>query len=125
LVALQKQLRNREKLSEELTASINNQAVINNNLKMQMADLVGNINASDTLIARQTEQLQQQQQLIDLSRQERETLIQEVQSRTAELNGQQAYLKTIHSEIDAREKRLAYLNRTIDSLEETILEQKN
>lgn len=125
LVALQKQLRNREKISEELTASINNQAAVNDSLKQQMAELMKNIADSDALIARQKEQLQQQQEYLDLSRQERETLMVEVQSRTAELAGQKAYLDTIHSEIDAREKRLAYLNTTIDSLEGTILEQKN
>jgi signal transduction histidine kinase len=125
LVALQKQLRNREKTSKELTDSISKQEAINHNLQQQMAALAKNIDASDALIARQKDQLQQQQQHIDLSRQEREELMLEVQSRTSELDEQQAYLKKILSEIDAREKRLAYLNTTISSLEETILEQKN
>lgn len=125
LAALQKQLRNREKILKELTASIDNQERINHNLQQQMADLARNIDASDSLIAEQKSQLQQQQAQIELSRQERATLVHEVQSRTAELDSQQDYLKNILSEIDSREKRLAYLNTTIGSLEKTILEQKN
>jgi signal transduction histidine kinase len=125
LVALQKQLRNQEAASKELNESINKQQAINRSLQQQMAELANNIDASDALIAKQKEQLQQQQQHIDQSRQEREALMLEVQSRTSELANQQSYLTKILSEIDAREKRLAYLNSTIGSLEDTILEQKN
>lgn len=125
LVALQKQLRNREKTLKELTASIDNQQAINHNLQQQMADLAENIDASDALIAQQKHQLQLQQTQIDASLREREKLMQEVQSRTAELDEQQAYLQKILSEIDAREKRLADLNKNTRSLESTILEQKN
>lgn len=125
LVALQKQLRGREKTLTTLTAAITNQQAINQQLQQQMDDLAKNINASDTLIASQKHQLQMQQQHIELSRQEREKLIREVESRTQELDEQQAYLKKILSEIDTREKRLAYLNTTISSLEKTILDQKN
>lgn len=125
LVALQKQLRGREKTLVQLTASITHQQAINQNLQQQMDDLEKNIYASDALIASQKKQLELQQQHIELSRQEREKLMREVQSRTAELDEQQTYLEQILSEIDTREKRLAYLNTTINSLEQTILEQKN
>lgn len=124
LVALQKQLRNRERTLTELTASIDNQEAINQSLQQQMADLAKNIKASDSLIAQQKNQLQLQKVQIEKSLDERESLMQEVQSRTGELNEQKTYLQQILREIDAREKRLLDLNRNTRALEKTILDQK-
>lgn len=125
LVALQRQLRNREKALKELGQSIVEQEAINQQLQQQMADLANNIEASDALIAHQKNQLALQQTQIELSLREREALVQEVASRTAELTAQKSYLEQILSEINTREKRLADLNNNALSLEKTILEQKN
>lgn len=125
LVALQKQLRNREKTLKELSAAIENQQVTNNSLQIQMAELAENIDASDALIAHQKHQLALQQTQIELSLGEREKLVSDVALRTSQLEEQKQYLQTILQEIDQRERRLAYLNKNISDLESTILEQKN
>jgi len=125
LVALQKQLRGREKTLSELSAAIQNQEALNTRLQAEMAELNQNIKKSDTLIAEQKVLVQNQQDQIEASKQEREALLREVELRTKELDEQQAHLRTILQEINTREKRLTYLNTTIKSQEETILKQKN
>lgn len=125
LVSLQKQLLGREKALNELTASIQKQQATNDHLQAQMASLNQNIQKSDTLIAEQKVQLQNQQLQIEASKQERENLLNEVAQRSKELDEQQQHLNSILREIDAREKRLNYLNNTIQSQEEIILKQKD
>lgn len=125
LVALQKQLRGREKTLGELTAAIQTQQTMNSRLQEQMAALNQDIQKSDALIAQQKILLQDQQTQIETSKQEREALLLEVNLRTKELDEQQTHLRTILQEIDAREKRLTYLNSTIKTQEDTILKQKN
>ena len=125
LVSLQKQLRGRERVLNELTAAIQAQQAMNSRLQAQMAELNQNIQKSDSLIAEQKILLQDQQAQIESSKQEREALLREVNFRTRELDEQQGHLRTILQEIDAREKRLTYLNTTIKSQENTILKQKN
>lgn len=125
LVALQKQLRGREKILNELTEAIKTQEAMTARLQGQMADLNQNIQKSDALIAEQKVLLQNQQAQIETSKQEREALLREVELRTKELDEQQTHLRTILQEIDSREKRLTYLNTTIKSQENTILKQKN
>ncbi len=125
LVALQKQLRGREKTLNELTTAIKTQQAMNASLQAQMAELNQGIEKSDALIAQQKILLQDQQTQIETSKQEREALLHEVDLRTQELDAQQAHLRTILQEIDAREKRLTYLNSKIKTQEETILKQKN
>lgn len=125
LVALQKQLRGREKTLSELTSAIQNQEALNTRLQEEMAELNQNIKKSDSLIAEQKVLLQSQQDQIETSKQEREALLREVEARTKELDEQQTHLRTILQEINTREKRLTYLNTTIKSQEETILKQKN
>jgi signal transduction histidine kinase/CheY-like chemotaxis protein/uncharacterized coiled-coil protein SlyX len=125
LVALQKQLRGREKILSELTEAIKTQEAMTARLQGQMAELNQNIQKSDALIAEQKVLLQDQQAQIETSKQEREALLREVELRTKELDEQQTHLRTILQEIDSREKRLTYLNTTIKSQENTILKQKN
>lgn len=125
LVALQKQLRGREKILNELTEAIKIQEAMTARLQGQMAELNQNIQKSDALIAEQKVLLQGQQAQIETSKQEREALLREVELRTKELDEQQTHLRTILQEIDAREKRLTYLNTTIKSQENTILKQKD
>ncbi|HEY0891988.1 MAG TPA: YfiR/HmsC family protein, partial [Cellvibrio sp.] len=125
LVALQKQLRGREKILNELTEAIKTQEAMTARLQGQMAELNQNIHKSDALIAEQKVLLQDQQAQIETSKQEREALLREVELRTKELDEQQTHLRTILQEIDSREKRLTYLNTTIKSQESTILKQKN
>jgi len=125
LVALQKQLRGREKILSELTEAIKTQEAMTARLQGQMAELNQNIQKSDALIAEQKVLLQDQQAQIETSKQEREALLREVELRTKELDEQQTHLRTILQEIDTREKRLTYLNTTIKSQENTILKQKN
>lgn len=125
LVALQKQLRGREKTLSELTAAIKMQEAMTTRLQGQMAELNQNIQKSDALIAEQKVLLQDQQLQIETSKKEREALLREVELRTKELDEQQTHLRTILEEIDSREKRLTYLNTTIKSQEDTILKQKN
>jgi signal transduction histidine kinase/ActR/RegA family two-component response regulator len=125
LVALQKQLRGREKILSELTEAIKTQEEMTARLQGQMAELNQNIHKSDALIAEQKILLQNQQAQIETSKQEREALLREVELRTKELDEQQTHLRTILQEIDTREKRLTYLNTTIKSQENTILKQKN
>ncbi len=125
LVALQKQLRGREKALNELSAAVQNQQAINDGLQEQMAELNKGIQKSDQLIAEQKALLQEQQQQIETSKQERASLLAEVKQRTQELDEQQQHLRTILAEIETREQRLNYLNSTITSQEETILKQKN
>lgn len=125
LVALQKQLRGREKTLSELTAAIQAQQTMNSRLQEQMAGLNQDIQKSDALIAQQKILLQDQQSQIETSKQEREALLLEVNLRTRELDEQQTHLRTILQEIEAREKRLTYLNSTIKTQEDTILKQKN
>ena len=125
LVALQKQLRGREKTLSELTAAIQTQQTMNSRLQEQMAALNQDIQKSDALIAQQKILLQDQQTQIETSKQEREALLLEVNLRTKELDEQQTHLRTILQEIETREKRLSYLNSTIKTQEDTILKQKN
>ena len=125
LVALQKQLQGREKVLNELTASIQKQQATNEQLQVQMASLNQNIQKSDALISEQKIQLQSQQAQIENSIREREHLLQEVAQRTKELDEQQQHLNSILKEIDSREKRLTYLNSTIQSQENIILKQKD
>lgn len=125
LVTLQKQLQGREKALHELSASIQKQQTTNIQLEQQMASLSEGIKKSDALIARQTQQLQEQQVQIEASIQEREHLLREVAQRTQELDTQQQHLNAILKEIDAREKRLTFLNDTIQSQENIILKQKD
>ncbi|MGV8837859.1 YfiR/HmsC family protein, partial [Cellvibrio sp.] len=125
LVALQKQLRGREKILNELTEAIKTQEAMTARLQGQMAELNQNIHKSDALIAEQKVLLQDQQAQIETSKQEREALLREVELRTKELDEQQTHLRTILQEIDSREKRLTYLNTTIKSQENTILKQKD
>lgn len=125
LVALQKQLRGREKTLSELTAAIQTQQTMNSRLQEQMAGLNQDIQKSDALITQQKILLQDQQTQIETSKQERAALLLEVNLRTKELDEQQTHLRTILQEIEAREKRLTYLNSTIKTQEDTILKQKN
>lgn len=125
LVALQKQLQGREKLLNELALSIQKQQATNQQLEAQMAALNQDIKKSDTLIAEQKLQLENQQNQIEASTLERENLLREVAQRTKELDEQQQHLTVILKEIDTREKRLTYLNNTIRSQEEIILKQKD
>lgn len=125
LIALQKQLRGREKTLNELTTAIQTQQTMNSRLQAQMAELNQNIQKSDAFIAAQKILLQDQQVQIEASKKEREALLSEVELRTRELDEQQGHLRTILNEIDTREKRLTYLNATIKSQENTILKQKN
>lgn len=125
LVALQKQLRGREKILDELTSAIKMQEAMTTRLQEQMTELNQNIQKSDALIAEQKVLLQDQQAQIETSKKEREALLLEVELRTKELDEQQTHLRTILEEIDSREKRLTYLNATIKSQEHTIIKQKN
>jgi len=125
LVALQKQLRSREKMLNELSAAIQTQQATNDRLQEQMAGLNQGIKKSDALIAEQILLLQEQQAQIETSKQEREVLLNEVKQRTKELDEQQGHLRIILAEIETREQRLTYLNTTIKTHEETIVEQKN
>lgn len=125
LVALQKQLRGREKTLNELTEAINAQQAMNARLQEQLAELNQNIHKSDALIAEQKNLLQNQQVQIEASNKEREQLLHEVELRTKELDEQQVHLRAILAEIESREKRLTYLNTTIKSQEDTILKQKD
>jgi len=125
LIALQKQLRGREKTLKRLAEAIKTQELATANLQAQMAELNVNIKKSDALIAEQKSLLLDQQKHIETSRQEREALLREVELRTKELDEQQKHLRTILQEIDVREKRLTYLNATIKSQEDTIFKQKN
>lgn len=125
LVALQKQLRGREKTLNELSTAIQTQQAMNDRLQEQMAALNKDIQTSDAFIAEQKTLLQEQQAQIETSKQEREALLNEVKQRTKELDEQQGHLRTILAEIDTREQRLTYLNSTIKSHEDTILKQKN
>ncbi len=124
LVALQKQLQGREKVLNELTLSIQKQQAATDQLQAQMTTLNQNIQKSDALIAEQKLQLQNQQAQIEASTLERESLLREVAQRTQELDEQQQHLNTIRAEIDTREKRLTYLNSTIQSQEDIIRKQK-
>lgn len=123
LVALQKQLRSREKALNELIAAIQTQEHMNTRLKTQLAELNQNINESDALIAEQKNLLQDQQVQIEASKKEREQLLSEMALRTKELDEQRGHLRTILTEINSREKRLTYLNTTIKSQEGTISKQ--
>lgn len=125
LVALQKQLRSREKMLNELSGAIQAQQATNDHLQEQMALLNQGIQKSDALIAEQKMLLQEQQAHIESSRQERAALLNEVQQRTKQLDEQQGHLRTILAEIETREQRLTYLNSTIKSQEGIIREQKN
>jgi signal transduction histidine kinase/CheY-like chemotaxis protein len=125
LINLQKQLRAREKVLNQLSVAIKTQEGLNANLQVQMSELNQSIQKSDALIDKQKALLQQQQAQIEASKQEREALLHEVELRTQELDEQQQHLRVILQEIDAREKRLSYLNTTIKSQESTILQQKN
>lgn len=125
LVELQKQLRGREKVLNELTAAIKTQEAMTAHLQGQMAELNQNIQKSDALIAEQKLLLQDQQAQIESSKKEREDLLHEVALRTKELDEQQTHLRIILEEINSREKRLSYLDATINAQEDTILEQKN
>jgi signal transduction histidine kinase len=125
LVALQKQMRGREQTLNELTAAIQTQQTMNSSLQAQMAELNQDIQKSDALIAQQKILLQDQQTQIETSKQERETLLREMDLRTKELSEQQVHLRTILQEINAREKRLTYLNSKIQTQEDTILKQKD
>ncbi len=125
LVALQKQLRGREKILGELTAAIKTQEAMTAQLQGQMAELNQNIQKSDALIAEQKLLLQGQQAQIESSKKEREALLHEVALRTKELDEQQTHLRIILEEINSREKRLTYLDTTIKSQEDTILKQKD
>lgn len=125
LVTLQKQLQGREKALHELSLSIQKQQATNTQMEQQMASLAESIEKSDALIARQTLQLQEQQVQIEASIEERENLLREVAQRTQELDTQKQHLNAILKEIDAREKRLTFLNDTIQSQENTILKQKD
>jgi len=125
LVALQKQLRVREKTLNELTDAIRTQESLNTRLQAQMGELNKNITKSDVFIAEQKILLEEQQLQIEASRKEREALLLEVKQRTRELDEQQGHLRTILTEIEKREKRLTYLNTTIKSQENTILKQKD
>jgi signal transduction histidine kinase len=125
LVALQKQLRSRERMLNELSGAIQTHQATNDHLQEQMASLDQDIQKSDALIAEQKMLLQEQQAHIESSRQERAALLNEVQQRTKQLDEQQGHLRTILAEIETREQRLTYLNTTIKSQEGTIREQKN
>lgn len=125
LVALQKQLRGREKTLNELSLAIQTQQAMNERLQEQMAALNKDIQTSDALIAEQKTLVREQQAQIETSKQEREALLNEVKQRTKELDEQQGHLRTILAEIETREQRLTYLNSTIKSHEDTILKQKN
>lgn len=125
LVALQKQLRGRERALEELSIAIQTQQTTNTRLETQMAELNKGIQKSDQLIAEQKALLEEQQAQIEISKQERETLLAEVKQRTKELDEQQRHLQSIRSEIEAREEQLTHLNSTIKAQEDIILEQKN
>jgi signal transduction histidine kinase/CheY-like chemotaxis protein len=125
LVALQKQLRGREQALEELSIAIQTQQTTNTRLETQMAELNKGIQKSDQLIAEQKALLEEQQAQIEISKQERETLLAEVKQRTKELDEQQRHLQSIRSEIEAREEQLTHLNSTIKAQEDIILKQKN
>lgn len=125
LVALQKQLKSREKALNDLTASIQKQQALNEQLEAQMASLNQSIQQSDALIAEQNTQLQGQQVQIENSIKERENLLKEVAQRNRELDEQQQHLSSILKEIDTRERRLSFLDNTIQSQEATILQQKD
>ncbi len=103
LIALQKQLRGREKTLKRLAEAIKTQELATANLQAQMAELNVNIKKSDALIAEQKALLLDQQKHIETSRQEREALLREVELRTKELDEQQKHLRTILQEIDLRE----------------------
>lgn len=125
LIALQKQLRGREKILGELTAAIKTQEAITAQLQAQMGELNQNIQTSDRLIAEQKLLLNDQQTQIETNEKEREVLLREVELRTKELDDQQTHLRVILEEINSREKRLTFLDTTIKSQEATILKQKN
>ncbi len=124
LVAMQKQLQSRERALDELTNTIKSQESVNQRLQQQLRGLQQNIQDSDALIAEQNQQLLSQKKQIELSSQERERLLKEVDARTRELNQQQDSLNKISAEIDQREKRLAQLNQTILDQEKEIGSQK-
>ncbi|MGM8228221.1 YfiR/HmsC family protein [Cellvibrio sp. ARAG 10.3] len=124
LVALQRQLQNREKTLNELSTAIDAQEAKNQRLETQLATLNQSIQKSDALIADQNLLIQNQLDQIEQSKQERLRLLEEVEQRTQELDKQQQQLDAIVQQIDRREKRLAELNTTIKSQEDEILTQR-
>lgn len=124
LVALQRQLQNREKTLNELSTAIDAQEAKNQRLETQLAMLNQSIQKSDALIADQNLLIQNQLDQIEQSKQERLRLLEEVEQRTQELDKQQQQLDAIVQQIDRREKRLAELNTTIKSQEDEILTQR-
>lgn len=124
LVALQRQLQNREKNLSELSAAIEAQEANNQRLEAQLATLTQNIRESDALIAEQNQQIRAQLDQIERSKQERFNLLQEVEQRTRELDKRQQQLDAIMQQIEGREKRLAELNSTIKTQEQEILTQR-
>ena len=75
LVALQRQLQNREKNLSELSAAIEAQEANNQRLEAQLATLTQNIRESDVLIAEQNQQIRAQLDQIERSKQERFNLL--------------------------------------------------
>lgn len=124
LVALQRQLQNREKTLNELSTAIDAQEAKNQRLETQLATLNQSIQKSDALIADQNLLIQNQLDQIEQSKQERLRLLEEVEQRTRELDKQQQQLDAIVQQIDRREKRLAELNTIIKSQEDEILTQR-
>ena len=118
LVNMQKQLQGREKNLADLTARIQTQEALNARLDKQMSDLADSIKKSNTLIASQNE-------LLEKGKAERQTLLQEVSERTAELDKQQQVLNKISGEINQREKRVVELDDTIKSQEVELKNQKH
>ena len=124
LVAMQKQLQAREKVLNELSATISEQEALNVRLEQQLGNLRQSIMQSDALIASQNEQLKSQQEQLEKNKQERAALLQEMDQRTRELDAQQKQLQAISDEIQIREKRLTELNTTIQVQESEIAAQK-
>jgi len=125
LVSLQKQLGAREKLLHELSGTIQSQESLNENLRQELKQLNANIRQSDSLIAQQNTELEEQRERIIRSNGERARLQQEVDVRTRELDVQQVQLTEIGAAIDKRERRLSELNDTIALQEREIDQQKN
>lgn len=124
LVAMQQQLNARENTLRELAAAIHQQESLNAGLQQQLLELNQGIQQSDALIAAKNLQLQEQHTQIEQGNKERETLLQEVEMRTRELNEQQRQLGIISTAITEREQRLAELNDTIQRQENELQKQK-
>lgn len=130
LIVLQKQLKSRETILDELIADIHTQEQHNKNLEQRLNQLSRNIRESRQLISDQADRLQLQREQIDLNTQERKLLLEEVAQSHVDLEKQRAkllirqkQLEKIGQNIGEREQRLSQLNSIIQQQESQISQQ--